>query len=262
MPERDVDEPFDDSLEWERDGQYFHYLTKWMYALDQLAGATRDPRYSLWSRELAEVAHRRFVYDAPGSKRMYWKMSVDLTRPQVPSMGHHDPLDGYVTSLQLEATARQLALPGPDLAEVTADYKRMTDPQLLATADPLGIGGLLVDAFRLTQIDEDRGLRDELLAAARVGLASYLEQPDLAVPAEYRLAFRELGLAIGLAAIDVMNVSRFERFAGLREAINAFWLEPEHRRSHTYRTHEDINDVMLATSLAPTGLLALQASAV
>ena len=34
LPERRPDEPFDNSLEWERDGQYFHYLTKWMQALD------------------------------------------------------------------------------------------------------------------------------------------------------------------------------------------------------------------------------------
>lgn len=40
-------------------------------------------------------------------KRMYWKMSVDLSRPQVPSMGHHDPLDGYISY-----KAIQVGLPG------------------------------------------------------------------------------------------------------------------------------------------------------
>ncbi len=28
---------------------------------------------------------------------MYWKMSIDLTRPLVSSMGQHDPLDGFIT---------------------------------------------------------------------------------------------------------------------------------------------------------------------
>jgi hypothetical protein len=28
LPERGPDEPFDEALEWDRDGQYFHYLTK------------------------------------------------------------------------------------------------------------------------------------------------------------------------------------------------------------------------------------------
>lgn len=50
---------------------------------------------------------------------MYWKMSIDLDRPQVRSMGHHDPLEGYVACAQLAATAadadrrvRPLARPG------------------------------------------------------------------------------------------------------------------------------------------------------
>src|SRR5512139_3422771 len=30
LPERGPGEPFDEALEWDRDGQYFHYLTRWM----------------------------------------------------------------------------------------------------------------------------------------------------------------------------------------------------------------------------------------
>ena len=32
LPERHAEEPFDAELEWDRDGQYFHYLTRWMHA--------------------------------------------------------------------------------------------------------------------------------------------------------------------------------------------------------------------------------------
>ena len=32
LKEREYTEPFDERLEWDRDGQYFHYLTKWMHA--------------------------------------------------------------------------------------------------------------------------------------------------------------------------------------------------------------------------------------
>ena len=35
LKERGEAEPFDERLEWDRDGQYFHYLTKWMHALCQ-----------------------------------------------------------------------------------------------------------------------------------------------------------------------------------------------------------------------------------
>ncbi len=237
LPERAAGEPLVERLEWDRDGQYFHYLTKWMGALDAAAHGTDDEKLARWARELADTAHRAFVYGPPGHRRMYWKMSIDLTRPQVASMGHHDPLDGYITCLQL------------GLDEAAADYRTMIDPHGLATADPLGLGGLLYDAYRLTRIDRDRPLRDALLAAARVGLEHYAVQPDLRLGAEHRLAFRELGLAIGLAAADQIGAKPVARYAHVRAAIEGFWRDPDHRRSRTYREHEDINDVMLATAL-------------
>ena len=36
-PERGPAEPYDERLEWDRDGQYWHYLTKWMDALSRAA---------------------------------------------------------------------------------------------------------------------------------------------------------------------------------------------------------------------------------
>jgi hypothetical protein len=42
VPERMEGEPVDPELEWDRDGQYFHYLTKWIHALDQAARSTGD----------------------------------------------------------------------------------------------------------------------------------------------------------------------------------------------------------------------------
>jgi len=43
----------------------------------------------------------------------------------------------------------------------------------------------------------------------------------------------------------------------MRTRIEAFWLVPEHRTTGTWLEHSDIDDVMLATSLAPDGLLEL-----
>ena len=54
--ERRADEPFDERLEWDRDGQYFHYLTKWMQALDCVARATGQSRSLQWALELARAA--------------------------------------------------------------------------------------------------------------------------------------------------------------------------------------------------------------
>ena len=202
LPERAPSEPLDERLEWDRDGQYFHYLTKWMHALDQTARATGQTHFATWARELADAAHRAFTYAprAGGPKRMSWKRSIDLSRPLVASMGQHDPLDGLVTCLQLEASSSGAE---PSLRDAIADFAAMVDPRELATGDPLGLGGLLTDARRLAQLGPDKdGLVETLLTAAAVGLRHWAAQPDLGAPAHHRLAFRELGLAIGLAAID------------------------------------------------------------
>lgn len=259
LPERAAGEPIDEALEWESDGQYFHYLTKWMHALDQVARVTREPQFGLWARELAEAAHRGFVHAGRGGRRMSWKRSIDLSRPQVPSMGHHDPLDGYVTGIEVEATARALGTAdrGPVLAAAIADYRAMIDEHSLASADPLGIGGLLCDASRLLQLDADPPLREAVIAAAVSGLRAYARRSDLRRPAEQRLAFRELGLAIGLAAARSLEDARLGSFGHLRQDIQEFWLEPAHRRVASWTEHQDINDVMLATSLAPAGFLVL-----
>ena len=66
FPERGPTDPVDEWLEWERDGQYFHYLTKWMHALDQVARATRQPMFNVWARDLAHAAHRAFLHEDPG----------------------------------------------------------------------------------------------------------------------------------------------------------------------------------------------------
>ncbi len=263
LPERRVGERVDERLEWDRDGQYFHYLTKWMHALDQVARATGQATFDVWARELAATAHRAFVHGG----RMWWKASIDLSRAQVPSMGQHDPLDGLVTCVALRATATRLgASPDPSLEEAIAAFAAMVDPHHLTTTDPLGLGGLLVDAARIAQLESGgawtgpRDLLDALVESTVAGLRTYLTQPELRAPAEYRLAFRELGLAIGLAAVGRLPETvgaRLAPYARLHHDIESFWLVRAHRATAGWRDHADINDVMLATSLAPDGFLDL-----
>ncbi len=266
LPERGPGEPLDPRLEWDRDGQYFHYLTRWMHALDLVARALGDPTFNDWARDLATVAHRAFVVRgaAGAPPRMVWKMSTDLSRVLVPSMGQHDPLDGYVTCRQLDATAVASGRP-PVLQRQRDDFAAMLDPEQLVSADPLGIGGLLIDAHRLDHLGGDDDLTLALLAAGLAGLRGYLAAADLEAPAGRRLAFRELGLAIGLAAAERMApgasgpravlLASLAEHAPLGRDIESFWLRPEHRATATWREHADINDVMLATRLVPDGLL-------
>jgi hypothetical protein len=45
----------------------------------------------------------------------------------------------------------------------------------------------------------------------------------------------------------------------LREQIEEFWRRDAHRRTAAWLGHQDINDVMLATALAPEGFLHFRA---
>ncbi|OPY86136.1 MAG: hypothetical protein A4E73_04047 [Syntrophaceae bacterium PtaU1.Bin231] len=284
LPERGPGEPLDERLEWDRDGQYYHYLTKWMHALRQAGAVLGEADYLRWAVELAEATHAAFVYRTPaGSRqRMYWKMSIDLSRPLVPSMGLHDPLDGWITCSELQAAVKGLhELPTPPLGREIAALSAMCAGINWGTDDPLGLGGLLADAYRVGQLAA-RGdfapgeLTADLLDASLRGLAAFSVKNSLALPAAYRLAFRELGLSIGLHGVRRLRtlieenpgisgngmplhgrVEALLRYERLASAIEAFWLDAASREASSWRDHGDINDVMLATSLAPDGFLKL-----
>ena len=238
LPERAPDERYDAELEWDRDGQYFHYLTKWMHALARIAHATNDERYRRWAVELAQTAHRAFVHP----QGMYWKMSVDLSRPLVKAMGAHDPLDGLVecASLGLERETQELAA--------------MCAGRDWATDDALGAGGLLVTALRLAR------LQHPLLAKVVSDLEISMPRAASTIrgPAASRLPFRELGFALGLHAVEPLG--EYVEVKGLRRHVLAakiedYWREAENQRSPTWTDHRDINAVSLAASLAPFGAL-------
>ena len=53
------------------------------------------------------------------------------------------------------------------------------------------------------------------------------------------------------------RLARLERYTPWSATIERFWLEPAHHEVETWKEHQDINAVMLATSLAPDGYLAL-----
>jgi hypothetical protein len=270
LNERKPGEPYDEQLEWEQDGQYFHYLSKWMHALSRVTQLTGDQRYNRWAIELAKTAHAKFSYRLQGhmEKRMYWKMNIDLSHPLVSSMGQHDALDAFITYQELAATAAvdPERSEDTDLSTEIADALSMCHNIHWMTDDPLGIGGLLTDACRLMQLIIHSSLEGEdmllkLLHVAKEGLDTFLNTNTLNYPAEHRLAFRELGLAIGLKAIKKMQylfpdeplVKNLEYYQPLADEIIHFWLSKENQQNSTWQEHIDINSVMLATALAPEG---------
>ena len=278
LPEREPDAPFDPQLEWERDGQYYHYLTKWMHALAQAGCILGNAQFTQWATELAQVANRAFVYRArDGSTRMHWKMRIDLSAPLVASMGQHDPLDGLVTCLALERAA-QLCAPDQTanrLDDEIALLAQIAQGQALETDDPLGLGGLMFDAGRLLLIASDsplvpQGLTNRVLQAALTGCDQYLHQNSLNMPPAQRLAFRELGLAIGLSLpaclptanetatdLSLHQIEALTHYQPVHDYIIKTWRAPQNQRLESWLAHQDINSVMLATSLAPETFLIL-----
>lgn len=278
LNERGPDEPYNPRLEWDRDGQYFHYLTRWMLALSRAGRVLDEPTYHRWTLELARAAYAGFsTRGPPGRPRLHWKMSIDLSRPLVPSEGAHDPLDGLITFVSLRA-ATPPALAGsaaPTLDPEIGELKSMCRGRSWATDDPLGIGGLLSDALRAVRLSAGGHLEweftERLLSDTTTSLDAFARRPDLDRPAAHRLAFRELGLAIGLRAVaplrreleaaDVEHdlarrADALARHATLADRIVGFWSDPTARAATSWKDHLDINAVMLATALEPADYLA------
>lgn len=145
----------------------------------------------------------------------------------------------------------------------------------------MGIGGLLSDAYKVLQLIikdsfTETGLLNDLLESSLAGLNAYMGSHFLNLPVDYRLAFRELAMSIGLHSVERIKelvvkrpdvflgnhslysrIDHFGRYTRLRETIEKFWLEPRNRKSQSWTANRDINSVVLATSLAPDGYLEL-----
>ena len=287
-PERAPGAVLDERWEWDRDGQYFHYLTKWMVALNRLAHATGDPTWNDWAVDLANASWPAFAAasDASGTPRMHWKMSTDLSRPLVASMGHHDPLDGLVTFTQIRASQRALGgqRSASALDAAWVDMFTMCEgSHTWATTDALGIGGMLLDLASIVrlvaegQFDAGRTL-DGVLADSVRSLDAFASTHELVRPVTGRLAFRELGLAIGLHSVAQVrsgilhaherfgmraeverrlgSVQALQEHLALSDEIERCWLEPSAQATPLWQGHEDINTVMLAASLVPDACIA------
>src|SRR6516164_9541745 len=209
-------------------------------------------------------------------------MSTDLSRPLVPSSGLHDALDGSITFREvLHTGAKSSDTRAMDLDEAIESLSVVCQQRDWTTDDPLGLGGLLFDACRLCRLPGEDALNDarlleELVDACRNGLKAFLGGRQLSRPASHRLAFRELGLAIGLRALPMIadGISKDRRRFGsgcalpqsidlllphesLSENIVSFWMPHAQHPDANWLAHRNINDVMLATALIPDTFLSV-----
>jgi hypothetical protein len=216
----------------DRDGQYFHYLAMWLYALAML-GKYR-PAYRERGIALVREIHDAFVVPGRG---VIWKMQEDLSGPYPGyGFGALDAFDGYVSYSLLDrhALAREIA-------EMRALIDQTAD-SLVITQD-LGLGMMLwMTQFfpeeRWAEIQRPRCLA--MLDRMWVEDGYFAREP---YQPQVRFAFTNYGVSVGLQAVGAMP----DRV----QALNAYF--------ETYRSGDEydrnaITHVMACSSHFP-GLL-------
>ena len=82
----------------DRDGQYFHYLAMWLYALAVIG--RHIPRYREKGIDIVHQIHDAFLVPGHG---VIWKMKEDLSGPYPGyGLGALDAFDGYVSYRMLD----------------------------------------------------------------------------------------------------------------------------------------------------------------
>jgi len=175
----------------DRDGQYFHYLAMWLYALAILG--RHKPAYKQKGIELVRQIHGPFLVPGRG---IVWKMQEDLSAPYAGTgLGALDAFDGYISYRMLDEKA---------LKSEIADMRTLIDlhnPELVITQD-LGLGMMLwLSHFFPTEdwaiIQNARCL--EMLDNMWQQDGYFCREPYLP---NTKFAFTNYGVSVGLQAVD------------------------------------------------------------
>jgi len=217
----------------DRDGQYFHYLAMWLYALSVLARYVPD--YRRKGIELVRQIHPAFVLPGRG---VVWKMQEDLSAPY-PGFGFGalDAFDGYVSYRCLDENA---------LAHEIAEMRALIDataPSLCITQD-LGLGMMLwlthffpTEHWAMVQRSRSVAMLDLMWRED----GYFCREPDFA---NIKFAFTNYGVSIGLQSARAMP----ERVLRL----NSFF---DHYRSGDDYDRDAITHVMACSSHFPGYLI-------
>jgi len=218
------------------DGQYFHYLTKWMYALNRMSVAKQDIKYNNWAIQMAKAVHPRFVYRTGQNElHMYWKMSIDLSRPMVKSEGNLDPYDGYITYRVLQELADDKNILKQEIDDMASLVHAKF--RFYSSSDPLDLG----EALWISHFYPEEMWADTLTSRSLQGLEQLWKAGQFKLPERYRLAFREFGTTIG---VQVNPKAKSQWIDRVKEILD-FW------STRLYTRDRDITPVMFCASLIP-----------
>ena len=219
----------------DRDGQYFHYLAMWLYALAVLGRFI--PRYRTKGIDLVHQVHDAFLVPGRG---VIWKMAEDLSAPY-PGFGFGalDAFDGYIAYRALDEA---------ELEREIGDMRRLIDasaPRLVITQD-LGLGMMLWMSHFFPReswaaIQRRRALA--MLETMWQPEGYFCREPDMP---GVKFAFTNYGVSVGLQAVKAM-LPQVER-------LNGFF---DRYRSGDEYDRAAITHVMACNSHFPGRLLAL-----
>jgi hypothetical protein len=218
------------------DGQYYHYLIKWMYALNRMSLVRKDSKYNDWAIELVKATHDAFITGKETLRpRMFWKMSIDLTRPHVYSEGNLDPFNGYVIYRILAESSSDPVI----LQDEIATLKKIVDSKYknYSCDDTLGIGSALL----LTHYYLNEPWSEHLTTESIDSLESKWDSGYFTSPINRRLAFREFGATMGIQ-VNPRVPAYWEQRA---KELHDLW------EKNLYTRDKDITPVMYCASLIP-----------
>lgn len=198
----------------DRDGQYFHYLAMWVFALSRLGKIV--PEYHTKAIRLVKDIHRAFVIPGRG---VHWKMLEDLSAPYPGfGLGSLDPFHGYIVYRLLDEGA---------LAEEIRQMKTIVERtyQDLVINQDLGLGMMLWMTHFFPEEHWARVQRERSLAILD---RMWVDPPgyfcrELGAPS-VKFAFTNFGVSLGLQAVKawperVARLNSFFRNLPLRRRI-------------------------------------------
>jgi hypothetical protein len=214
----------------DRDGQYFHYLAMWLYALSCLGEIKQE--YRARGVALARDIHRAFIVPGRG---VIWKMKEDLSGPY-PGYGYGamDSFDGYVAYRALGEQAL-----APEISEMRTLIER--DYERLQIDQDLGLGMMLWLAHFFPQ---ERWAKVQAARSIAALNRMWIDPPGYYCRAaqlpHVKFAFTNYGVSLGLQSVG-SNLDRVER-------LNRFF---DGYRSGDEYDREAITHVMACTSHFP-----------
>ena len=217
----------------DRDGQYFHYLSMWLYALCVLG--RHLPEYKRKGVALVRAIHDAFVVPSRG---VVWKMNEDLSGPYPGTgFGALDAFDGYVAYRLLDEQT---------LSREINDMRLLIDrsaPDLVITQD-LGLGMMLWMTQFFPEESWAKSQKTRCLAMLdRMWMQDgyFCREPGMH---GVKFAFTNYGVSVGLQAVNTMP----ERVRRLNLFFDAYRSGDEYDR-------QAITHVMACSSHFPGYLL-------